>query len=74
MDHVIGAIQTYYEIELDDVADELRSGKYGKLSDCPSYRSAKAMLEAIRVLERAYYGEGRTVNIREEMRYRGFAV
>jgi hypothetical protein len=71
MDHVIDKIRTYYEIELDYLAEELASKKYSKLSECPSYPACKAMLESMHVLERYYYGESKTISIRDEMRWRG---
>lgn len=70
MDHAINALQSFYEVELDILADELKSGTYAKLSDCLSYESAKALLDAIRTLERYYYGKARSASIREEMKWR----
>lgn len=71
MDHAINALGPYYQVELDFVAEELQSGRYAKLSDCPSYPAAKALLEAMRSLERYYYCKIQTASIRDEMRWRG---
>ncbi|MEH6943661.1 hypothetical protein [Bacillus sp. JJ722] len=70
MDHAINALMPFYEIELEYVAEELSSGQYAKLSECPSYQSAKALLDAIRRMERYYYGEAKTMSIRDEMEWR----
>lgn len=71
MDHAINSLQPYYEVELDMLAEELASKKFAKLSDCPSYHSAKALLDAIHCLERYYYGKLKAMSIRDEMKWRG---
>lgn len=65
MDHVIARIQMDLETELEILAGEWKSGVYKKFSDCPSYPSAKALVQAIHVLEKCYYGEKRTMTVRE---------
>lgn len=67
MDHVINAIQSYLDIEIEDVHNEWVSGEYKKLSDCPSYEAAKALVEAIRKIERYYYGEQKTRSVRDQV-------
>ncbi len=71
MDHVINAIMPYYDYELDMLARELNSGKCKNLTDCPSYRPARTLLEAIRIIERYQYGKPQSLSIRSEMRLRG---
>lgn len=68
MDHVINALQPYLDIELEDVHNEWTSGQYRKLSDCPSYEAAKVLVEAVRKLERYYYGEYKTRSVRDHMK------
>ncbi len=68
MDHVIDGIKEYLDIELELLTEELQSGKYKKLSDCPSYGSCKAMVDAIHVLEKYYYGEAKTLPVKELVR------
>lgn len=71
MDHAINSLRPYYEVELDLLAEELQSGKYAKLSDCPSYKSARALLDAIHVLQRYMHGKSTSMSIRDEMKWRG---
>lgn len=71
MDHAINALKTFLEVSLDCIADELKSGNYAKLSDCPSYSEAKALISSIHSMEKYYYGEAKTSSIRDEMKWRG---
>jgi len=71
MDHAINALTPFYDVELDILAEELASKKYAKLSECPSYKSAKALRDAIQVLKRSYYGKAETITIKDEMQWRG---
>lgn len=70
MDHVINAIMSYYEIELDELVQEWASEQYKKLSDCPSYASCKAMNNAIYELEKYYYGKRQTLTVKEVIKWR----
>jgi len=63
MDHVIEGILTHLNIEYDELVFESRSKKYSKLSECPSYGACKAMVDAIHVLEKYYYGEIKTMSV-----------
>lgn len=65
MDHAINSLKPYYEAEMDNVVEEFSSGKYKKLSDCPSYPPAKALIRAIHTLEKFYYGEKKTMGVNE---------
>lgn len=55
MDHAIDALRVFYDIALVELKEDWNSGQYQKLSDCPSYREARAYREAINVLIKAYY-------------------
>jgi predicted DNA-binding protein len=65
MDHAINSLKEFLEAERDDVVEQWRSGEYKKLSDCPSYYAAKAIVDAIHVMEKYYYGEKKTMTIRD---------
>lgn len=52
MDHVIDFIIDYMQMEKEEFIDEWRSGKYNKLSDCPTYPYVKAYCDAITILNR----------------------
>lgn len=52
MDHVIDFIIGYMDLEKADFVSEWKSGKYKKISDCPSYPYVKAYCDAITVLNR----------------------
>jgi hypothetical protein len=57
MDHAIDSIQTYLEIEMEQLYDEFMTGKYKKLSDCPSYGHVSTYRKAINVMEKFCYGD-----------------
>lgn len=65
MDHAIEAVKMHLEPELDFLKEEWSSGEYKKLSDCPTYSSAKAMVDAIHVMEKYYYGEHKTLSVKD---------
>lgn len=52
IDHVIDFILNYMEMEKADFVSEWRSGKYKKISDCPTYPYIKTYCDAITVLNR----------------------
>lgn len=52
MDHAIDSLQPFYEAELGEVVEEYGSGKYKKVSDCPSYPALKALTDAINRLNK----------------------
>ena len=52
MDHVIDFIIEYMQMDKEKFIDEWRSGKYKKLSDCPTYPYVKAYCDAITILNR----------------------
>ena len=74
MDHAISALRPYYSYELDSVAQELASGQYERLSDCPSYKAAQALRNAICEMELCYHGKRKTWTIAEEMEFRGLMI
>lgn len=55
----------FYEAEMDNVVKEFNSGKYKKLSECPSYPYAKVLVEAIHKLELFQYGARRTMGVKD---------
>jgi hypothetical protein len=64
MDHAIDSLKQFLEAERDDVVEEWRSGEYKKLSDCPSYPAAKAIVDAIHIMEKYYHGEKKTMTVK----------
>ena len=70
MDHVINGIKSHLEIELDELAFEVKMGKYPNLSDCPSYPACKAMVDAIHILEKYNYGEHKTESVKVSVSWR----
>lgn len=71
MDHAINSLQDFMDVEIEEVFGEWESGKYKKLSDCPSYPAAKALVEARHTLELYYYGQRKTASVREQLKWRG---
>lgn len=55
MDHLLNAIQPFYEVEADMFLSEWKSGVYRKYSDCPSYESLKTIVRAANAI-RNYLG------------------
>lgn len=68
MDHAINALKPYYEAEMDCLRDEWRTGEYKRIHACPSYKAAKAIHDAIVVMERYEYGNKRTLSPAELVR------
>lgn len=60
MDHVIDFILSYMDSEKEEFINEWKSGKYKKISDCPTYPYIKTYCDAIAVLNRM---EGRYTGI-----------
>lgn len=52
MDHLIDFIIDYMDSEKADFVSEWKSGKYKKISDCPTYPYVKAYCDAITILNR----------------------
>lgn len=52
MDHVIEHIIDYMESDVEDFKNEWKSGRYKKISDCPTYPYVKAYCDAIKALNR----------------------
>lgn len=55
MDHLLNAMQPFYEAEAGIFLEEWKSGEYKKWSDCPSYESLKAIIKAANII-RSYLG------------------
>jgi hypothetical protein len=54
-DHTIDSLRVWCDIEYEELVKEWKSGKYSKLSECPSYKSANTYRDAINVLIKGYY-------------------
>jgi hypothetical protein len=54
-DHCIDAIKVWLDLAVSDLKEEVDSGDYSKLSDCPSFKAVKAYREAMNVLIKALY-------------------
>lgn len=67
MDHAIYSLQPFMEYEIDCVREEWHSKKYKKLSDCPTYHAAKAIVDAVHRMEKYYYGKNQTLSVREQI-------
>ncbi|ALC81558.1 hypothetical protein [Bacillus gobiensis] len=63
MDAVISALIPFYEAYLTEVAKEFQTGEYEAYHKCPSYSGAKAIQQAIWLLEIYYWGETKTISI-----------
>lgn len=57
MDHVMGFVREYMGNSIDDLRTEHKSGKYSKLSECPSYKECKAYCNSYNELAKYYYGK-----------------
>lgn len=55
MDHAINNLRIYFDVALDELTEEWKSGKYKKLTDCPSFKEASAYRSAMNVLIKACY-------------------
>ena len=65
MDHVINALEPFYEVNLEIVTKEYESGKYEEIKDCPTFKELKAITDAMNSLRR-YLG-WRKIDIHEEI-------
>jgi hypothetical protein len=54
-DHAIDSLRTWFDLEYKELKEEWKTGQYGKLSDCPSFKATTAYREAMNVLIKAYY-------------------
>jgi hypothetical protein len=65
MDHAINAVNVYFEISMDHLYDEWKSGEYRRLNDCPTYGEASTYREAINVMKKFYYGNQEPSSLQE---------
>ncbi|EJP0467843.1 hypothetical protein NVA59_005312 [Escherichia coli] len=49
-DHAIDSLKTWFDIEYEELKKEWKSGQYGQLSECPSFKLAYTYREALNVL------------------------
>jgi hypothetical protein len=54
-DHAIDSLRTWFDIEYEQLKEEWKSNEYENLSDCPSFKGAKAYREAMNILIKACY-------------------
>lgn len=52
MDHAYHSLEVFLSIEIDNLYSEWKSGKYPRLSECPSYKAAKALNDASNILRK----------------------
>ena len=52
MDHIINFIIEYMQADKEDFINEWQTGKYKKISECPTYPYVKAYCDAITILNR----------------------
>ena len=65
IDHVINSIRSHLEPRVDDFVKEWKSGKYKKISDCPSYYEVKLLTEAINHISKDWFEEKQALTPRE---------
>lgn len=58
MDHAMNFLRDYMSYSVEDLRREFNSGKYGKLSNCPSYKEIKAYCDSYNALEKYYHVKG----------------
>lgn len=71
MEVAIDALTYSYVTQIDKLAEELSTGNYKKLFNCPSYATAKVLMEALRSLEKHLYGKAMSLTVQQEMTFRG---
>lgn len=54
-DHAIDSLRVWFDIEYEQLKEEWKSNEYENLSDCPSFKGAKAYREAMNILIKACY-------------------
>ena len=67
MDHAIEKVRIYFDISLDELYDEWKTGDYKKLSECPSYEEASTYRKAMNVMRNYYYHDYQPHTLKEEM-------
>jgi hypothetical protein len=67
MDHAINAVNGYFEISLEELYEEWKTGKYARLTLCPSYKQAATYQKAIEVMRKYYDAEYTMPSVRECM-------
>lgn len=67
MDHAINALQTYYEVTLEQFIEEHKSNNHESIVDNPYYLELKALSESLNIL-RQYEGL-QLINLNEEIEH-----
>ena len=58
MDHAMNYLREYMSYSVDELRKEHNSGKYKRLSNCPTYTEVKAYCDSYNSLERYYHVKG----------------
>jgi hypothetical protein len=69
MDHAINALKQHLDWPWNELVREWKSRNYLKLTDCPSYGDAKAIVDAIHILERQCYGEPKCITVKQHVEW-----
>lgn len=56
VDHAISSLNSFFEISMELLYEEWKSGEYKKLSECPSYEETSTYRKAMAIMEKYYYG------------------
>ncbi|TKH12188.1 hypothetical protein FC694_22500 [Bacillus wiedmannii] len=68
MDHAINAVNEFFEISIERLYEEWKTGEFKKLSDCPTYEESSTYKKAIGIMEKYYYrGNGEEISLKEHI-------
>ncbi|MCM3413564.1 hypothetical protein [Metabacillus litoralis] len=65
MEVAIALLNIVLENNINNLRSQWYTGRYEKLSGCPSYSSAKSIVEALHCLEKSFYGSKRTASVKD---------
>lgn len=54
-DHAIDALRVWYDLAIEEMYSEYKSGEYKKMSDLPSYETAVVYAKAMNIMVNALY-------------------
>jgi hypothetical protein len=54
-DHAIDSLRTWFNLAYEELKKEWKSGQYGELIECPSFKATSAYREAMNILIEACY-------------------
>ncbi len=64
MEVAIALLNVILENNINLLRNQWYTGKFGKLSDCPSYTNARSIVQALNCLEESFYGSKRTTSVK----------